>query len=184
MTRSSRYARRDDGDTTYDSMPERAHHVEEKEGHICCYCCCDVRRAVMIMDILMILMVVIGALTLISGAQIVEQVAAIADDDEVKQGAALLQNFPIGLFVISTSIQLVCYGFGVYGALKYRPAFVMIALFAYLAYTVLSLTAGSFGGMIFGIVFAYPHWYLYDEMKAGVMSPETYPYERYSMCCV
>jgi hypothetical protein len=84
---------------------------------------------------------------------------------------------PIWWLVISL-LASVC---GIVGALRFDSRLVGAALTCYCidvcVYALLSIV-----GVIFAIIFAYPQWFLFSEIRNGIMSKETYPNMEY-LCC-
>mmetsp|Transcript_27838 Transcript_27838/g.78004 ORF Transcript_27838/g.78004 Transcript_27838/m.78004 type:complete len:180 (-) Transcript_27838:194-733(-) len=156
-----------------------------KRGHMCCGGCCDVRRAAIIVNIIMLCIMALGTLTIAAGLIMIKTVAEDADDDDVKQAATQLDGLPVGLPVVIMLIQMAGSACGIFGALNYNANLVMVAFVFHCIYTIFALARpNTIPDVILGAFFAYPHWFLYKEIKDGTMSPESYVNERASCCCV
>jgi hypothetical protein len=153
-----------------------------KQGHKCCGDCCDVRRAVIIVNLISVFSVVFG-LALFASA------LARSDFEEKMSGQT------VGMVIVI--LEMVFYGMGVYGAISYNQWLVASALALYSALVVYSiaLVVNSvlmadefwyfyFFGILRNALFAYPHWFLIQEIRSGIMTVENYPNEKHSCCCV
>jgi hypothetical protein len=155
-----------------------------KEGHSCCGSCCDMRRAVIIVNATMIVFLILGEFFL----GIVYEAVAIApdntDDDEAIANAEAMKSLHIGWILTFHSIQILCYGIGLWGALKFDRNLVLVALFCYLASFVANLATLQIVALLLNGLFAYPHYFLQKEIEANIMTPDNYPNEVQSCCCV
>ena len=105
------------------------------------------------------------------------------DDDAVKINLATVHHYlwiPILISIICVAFSLL----GIYGALKYNRFCVMTAAVLYCVSIVLSILGKDIGGAIIQVIFVYPNFALYYEMKKGIMTEENYPNMRHSRCCV
>ena len=176
---------------------------EEKLGRSCCGCCCDMRRAVIIMNLISIVALVIGffvdRFTIFDDAidDINERQGDIVskqeDKDEVNDTFRLL--LILGCISIGTSLL------AIYGALKFQHRMILLNTAFVPAEAALRL-AFSFrladsvdefdytwvngGGVIIGAFFmTYVQISLIKEILQGIMAPETYrSREEQSCCCV
>mmetsp|Transcript_27839 Transcript_27839/g.78008 ORF Transcript_27839/g.78008 Transcript_27839/m.78008 type:complete len:129 (-) Transcript_27839:242-628(-) len=126
----------------------------------------------------------LGTLTIAASVSVIKTAAEEGDDDSVKQAAAQLQDVPMGLLIAINLIQMAGYACGLFGALKYNASLVMVAFVFYCIYTVFALIGLNIASILLGGFFAYPHWFLYKEIKDGTMSEENYVNEKASCCCV
>jgi hypothetical protein len=158
--------------------------ISPKIGHSCCGCCCDTRRAVIIVNAVMTCFTLLSAVLMVAGVEILEAAAADADDDAVAEVGKELQSFPVGIMVVLMLIQAAFYVLGVWGAINYKKYFVVAALCAYVLSFVINLLQLGFFGMVLAVLFAYPHVFFIKELDANIMTPENYPNEVQSCCCV
>lgn len=150
-----------------------------KQGHKCCGVCCDMRRAVIIVNIIMSLDLglfsVLWALNLTNQAVFT---SALAEE---------FNYYSIGGFGIAAILTirvLFCLA-GIVGAVKYSAIGVGLALAGYAFAFVMSLIGGvNLIGMIMAVFFAYPHVFFIKEVRSGIMTKENYPTEEFSCCCV
>ena len=147
-------------------------------------CCCDTRRAVIIVNIVMLCFTLLAGISLVAGVELVDSVAAQADDDQVEEAAKQLSSLPIGFFVFLIFLQAVLYVFGIMGAINYTKWMVVAAIVGYVLSFISNLLQLSIFGMFFSGLFAYPHVFFIKEMNQNIMTPENYPNEVQSCCCV
>jgi hypothetical protein len=84
----------------------------------------------------------------------------------------------ISLFVIG----VICNSLGLYGSLKFKKHFVLVAAVWFGIEGILSLVLFmDFVGATIAISFLYPHIMLFRDMQRGIMTPETFPQEK--DCC-
>ena len=159
-----------------------------KRGHSCCGGCCDMRRAVIICNFIMIILVVFKIIfwEILGWAA---QVDMDADDDSVKEAGEQLSTLLIGFLVFVAIVQVVCYGVAIYGSISFNQTMILVGLVCYcmmIAWHLITYT--DFITFIVQISlslgFAYPHYFMYKEMKDQIMTPENYPNEVQSCCCV
>lgn len=170
----------------------------EKQGKKCCGCWCDFRRAVVVTSWIFIVGQTIQLVSSIVGVGLGTTVAVQAEDDEVIDGgvtvAAVSTLYAIGF---ATGI---CYGvFQLMAALKYNVCMLnacVVFELLYLAYGINFTFAANpeatmtqliitviFQFIVCALLWIYPLIGLIKEIKAGIMSEETYPREAYSCCC-
>eukprot|EP00339_Tiarina_fusa_P019986 CAMPEP_0117028252 /NCGR_PEP_ID=MMETSP0472-20121206/20559_1 /TAXON_ID=693140 ORGANISM="Tiarina fusus, Strain LIS" /NCGR_SAMPLE_ID=MMETSP0472 /ASSEMBLY_ACC=CAM_ASM_000603 /LENGTH=177 /DNA_ID=CAMNT_0004735689 /DNA_START=50 /DNA_END=583 /DNA_ORIENTATION=+ len=153
-----------------------------KEGHKCCGCCCDTRRAVITVNAIMCTMILLGTIFLFAGIELMEAAAADADDDEVKEAGEQLQQIPLGLLVVVNLVLVALFAAGIKGAVDYNPRLVKCAAFAYVGKFILDLFGGNIAAAVTDAFFAYPHFFFLKEMSENVMTPENYPNEAHCCC--
>jgi hypothetical protein len=157
-----------------------------KQGHTCCggccpgcgnRCCCDMRRAVIIVNIINIVIIVLGMMTKFSGYNITY------DDDQVAAEMEAYRNEPLGLFIAFGTLHILLSAAGIVGALRYNVYLVAIAAAAYCFACVMALVALNPYGLLYPGFFAYPHFFFIKEVREGTMSKENYHNEELSCCC-
>jgi hypothetical protein len=91
-----------------------------------------------------------------------------------------------GLGIVSAIMvmRLVFNGCGVYGAYIFNQYLVGFSLFSYALEGLFALLSFNMAGLLLATFFAYPHVFLIMEIRAGIMTPENYPNEEQSCCCV
>ena len=162
----------------------RDHRIAVKQGHSCCGCCCDTRRAVIIVNLIMICFNVLSTLILITGIDLLVEGAAQADDDTVKNTATELKVFPEVLFVIWVCLQILFNVLGILGAINYSKWMIVATLLGYILSFIGNLLELNLAGMILSGFFAYPHYFFLSEMHFLIMTPDNYPNEVQSCFCV
>mmetsp|Transcript_5557 Transcript_5557/g.16483 ORF Transcript_5557/g.16483 Transcript_5557/m.16483 type:complete len:187 (-) Transcript_5557:369-929(-) len=159
-------------------------NVRMKQGHICCGGCCDVRRAVIIVDIIMIIFLTFITITILLGYELVE-LAAREDDasEDTIETANQLKHAHIGWIILYHLLQIVGYAFAIQGAVKFNRKLVLAGFVVYCASFTMNLLVFDLVGMLLTGFFAYPHFYLAKEIEENVMTPENYANELHSCCC-
>jgi len=194
-----------DDDEAYDGSVDRydvlvsaevaaAGRMGLSQGHRCCgrngSGCCDMRRAVVIVNVVDIAICIFYALYFALLAEAVEETPDAAFNGGGGGGGtskAQIEGVMIRMehvFIILSAIKIPLNGLGIYGALKFKHWPVMVALVAYSIQVFLHVFSFSFGGLLLSGFFAYPHVVFLKELKSGVMSEMNYPTERFSCCCV
>lgn len=176
---------------------------DPKKGHICCGGCCDMRRAVIIVNITSIIAALFGMILILSTSRSVASTFTGSDDEEVIEEYKSVQRTG----VILTAVGIACAAIGIWGSKNFNVLGVSIsALFlvaAFIAETVLTLQLYDYVEEKFDVEFdnnavngniaisavgtllyVYPHVGLIIELRNGIMTPETYPREEMSCCCV
>lgn len=79
-------------------------------------------------------------------------------------------------------LGIVCNALGLYGGLKFKKTFTLIAAVWFGIEAILSLVMFmDFIGFAISAFFLYPHVVFYKELQDGIMSRENYPREK--NCC-
>jgi hypothetical protein len=176
-------------------------HSQTKQGSKCCGCCCDYRRAVIILNVLFIISNVINVIIYTQGNQVILRGLDLDDDgllDEVedtyKQQAILAG---VGLFASIVAV-FGAYRYNVYmvgsNVLCIIAMFITSIVLANEAYNTLEedyngnndipspIATFAIQG-VFMLLVIYPHVGFMYEVKAAILSEETYPREEFSCCC-
>jgi hypothetical protein len=164
-----------------------------KQGHTCCGCCCDVRRAVIVVNILAgasLLMTVQFIVAVMRDPYSSYNYETPTDDfwaDYYEQGS----KPHYGAYLVMYCLELVPVGLGLFGAVYYNVYLIGIAALFYtlkcLYYCADLLDANHAFDLSMPIAmafFAYPHFMLISEIRGGIMSRENYVNEQHSCCCV
>jgi hypothetical protein len=147
-----------------------------KQGHSCCGGCCDMRRAVIVVNMISIAMYTIN-IFVISAVGKVE-----FDDDVMKE--AIVEFPPVGWMVAIMFAEILCYAIGIWGAVSFSLWQVYVALGMYMITIIFNMIVFNFIALLMAGFFAYPHVYLIQEIKKGIMTKENYYSEEQSCCCV
>jgi hypothetical protein len=182
-------------------------HSQTKQGSKCCGCCCDYRRVVIILNFVLVMLadriipVIIGSSGAGSPVIFGHQEADYLDDDglmDIVEDVYRQQAILIGVGVFASIVAIV-------GACRYNIYMVgfniLYMIGSFIATIVLTNKAfntleedytgdedipspvGVF--VIQGVIicfFIYPHYGFMSEVKAGILSAETYPREKYCCC--
>jgi hypothetical protein len=174
---------------------------QEKQGRSCFGCLCDMRRAVVILSALSILLnsvaIVTNKFVLFDKAQ--EDIAAADDDDDMDNSSKRIDDL-FRIYVILSCVGMVGYLGAIVGGIKFYQPFVkvniVLALTVFIVQNVLFFNAASdveefdyvlvnMSGPLVGIIMSlYVQISFVKEMHYGIMSPENYPNEEQSCCCV
>ena len=150
---------------------------DSKRGHKCCGGCCDVRRATIIVNIISIVTLFLN----LSAVFLATQVTEYIDDDEVVTAIDMMPTSIIaGIYII----EIILLGVTIHGAMNFQAGKVLVGLILYGIAVVLFLLTLNIPGLIINALFLYPHYFLYQEIKSGIMSESTYHVEEQSCCCV
>lgn len=158
--------------------------VGVKQGHRCCGGCCDVRRATIVVDIIHACLIGMSLMSVLAAHNLASSNAVVYDDDTMAAALDEFKNQPMGVFLASTAIQVVAALCGIAGAVKFNVPLVGVAAASYVVQIILALIRLDVIGLIYPGFFLYPHVFLIKEMRAGIMTPENYPNEKHSCCCV
>jgi hypothetical protein len=155
-----------------------------KQGHSCCGSCCDVRRAVIIVNIITITFASLGIVTM---GGLMAASSASYDDDEVQEAMSAFNegvNLSMGIAIAFAAIKIIANSLGIYGAVKYNIWMVGVSLSVHCVDFVMGVFALNAAGLVMGALFAYPHFFFIKEVRSGIMSEATYVNEKQSCCCV
>ena len=144
------------------------------------------RRATMIVNFINIGFVLLGLWFLCAVVASRRNLANQAVDDDEMQDlyAETYELKGLGAIVSIMLVRLLCNSAGAYGAYKFNIYLVGLSLAAYAMEAIFALIAFSVSGLLVAVFFAYPHVLLIREIRAGIMTPENYPVEEQSCCCV
>eukprot|EP00525_Craspedostauros_australis_P005106 CAMPEP_0198109020 /NCGR_PEP_ID=MMETSP1442-20131203/1034_1 /TAXON_ID= /ORGANISM="Craspedostauros australis, Strain CCMP3328" /LENGTH=180 /DNA_ID=CAMNT_0043764485 /DNA_START=76 /DNA_END=618 /DNA_ORIENTATION=+ len=155
-----------------------------KQGHVCCGGCCDVRRATIIINVITLVFAVLSLFSAVSIKFYAGQAKSEVDDDEVKATLDDIQATPFGVAYFFIGIEIVFALAAIIGAVKYNSCLVLTVFIYYCVGAILNVVALDFIAVIISCLYAYPHYFLYKEIKSGIMSEENYVNEKQSCCCV
>jgi hypothetical protein len=155
----------------------------KKQGHACCGGCCDVRRAVIIVNIIEITFASLGIVTM---GGLIMATSASYDDDEVQEAMTAFNgaNLSMGVAIALAAIRIIANSLGVYGAVTYNIWMVGVSLSVYCVDFVMGVFALNVISLVMVALFAYPHFFFIKEVRSGIMSEATYVNEKQSCCCV
>ena len=154
-----------------------------KVGHSCCGGCCDMRRAVIVVNIINVVLVSMGMFSVLAARSLSSQVDA-TDDDELAQALEEFNSLPLAALIVIQSVKIVLSIVGIVGALRFNEIMVGLAMAGYVFDAVFALIGLNIAGLIYAGFFAYPHGFFIKEKRAGIMTLENYPNEKQSCCCV
>lgn len=152
--------------------------VKNKQGHSCFGGCCDVRRAVIAVDLVMIasLLIDIFGILFFSSSKVQP-----LDDDELQ---AAMEHLHGGFAIFLLVLEIVLLSMAIWGALIFSARMVALGMAVFAIACVMSMMQFNLPAVVLSGLFAYPHYFLYQEINAGIMSQENYYNEEQSCCCV
>jgi hypothetical protein len=143
-----------------------------KQGHSFLGCLCDMRRAVIMLDILGILLGIIG---LIAAIIVYKYGDTIEMFSEYAFGA--VAGIQVGIILAHLS--------GMIGAICFCICPILITILMEIAFVVLSVLGKDWITLAFNAFWLYPHVVLCYELAKKIMTKENYyQQERQSCCCV
>lgn len=178
---------------------------QDKRGALCCGCCCDMRRAVIIVNILSIVFALLSIPVIISTITVwneaMEEFLA-GTDDVVSQIDESIQQYHTRMIaeVCVSIFAAIC---GIVGAVKFLPWLVYVPILWHVVSVVLAWVfsiqlARQYQALGVGIpylyliastvakaLFIYPHVGFVKEVHEGTMTKDRYMiHEQASCCCV
>jgi len=156
----------------------------QKQGHKCCGGCCDVRRAVIIVNIVQAVLVFMAMMSVLTMHKMSAQAQDLYDDDEVAKMMSDFGSLPVGALIAILVVKAIGAVIGIIGGIKFNMYMTGIAGAIYAISCVVSIVFLDLPGAIYAGFFAYPHYFLVKEIRSGIMSEENYPNEKQSCCCV
>ena len=109
----------------------------------------------------------------------------VVDDDLMEEAYTEIDELKgYGLIVGFMVVRLICNALGIYGAHSFDARWVSVSLAAYVVEFVFGLLRFDLVGLVVSAFFAYPHVFFIQEVRSGIMSPQNYPVEQHSCCCV
>ena len=156
-------------------------YQQDVKAHKCCGGCCDMRRAVIIVNIVNSVFLALGLMSFGVAASVD---GSNYDDDEVKEAYTSLDNAGLGVLTAIIAVKLVISLLGIYGAFSYNVMLVGVSCAAYCLEALLALVTLNLATAFYCGFFAYPHFFFIREVRAGIMTKETYSSVEHSCCCV
>lgn len=156
---------------------------QPKLGHNCCGRCCDMRRAVIVVNIVNLVLVAMGLFSVLA-ARAASANADQVDDDELSSALEEFRSLPLGAFLAIQITKIVLSVVGIVGAVKFHQIMVGLSMAAYAFDAVAALIGLNVVGLLYAGFFAYPHGFFIKEVRDGIMTKENYPNEEFSCCCV
>ena len=156
-----------------------------KLGHSCCGGCCDMRRAVIIVNIINTVLLTLGLFGVVAARRASNNVdASQLDDDTLQDALEQFKELPLGGFIVIQTIKILLCLAGIVGAVKFNQVAVGLAMVGYLFDAMMALIRFDLIGLVIAGFFTYPHVLFIKEVRDGLMTKENYPNEKQSCCCV
>jgi hypothetical protein len=152
-----------------------------RQGHSFCGCMCDMRRAVIIVNIISLIFVTIAFFTFISYSS--SKFRDQFDDDNAQKSFDESDNWR-GAFIAVIVLSFIIHILGILGAVRFSRWMVLVAgIWLGLGFLSCLFTLNIGGVVVLGL-FAYPHFIFFREIQRGIMGTDNYANERQSCCCV
>jgi hypothetical protein len=155
-----------------------------KRGHKFCGGCCDVRRAVIVVNMVVGGLLLWGIISTLALKANVDAITATMDDDKSIAAFNEIRDAPILPLVIAWSITLAACALGIMGAIQYNVYLVGAAALKFCVDIAFAIIHFNIFGVALSAFFLYPHVFFIKEVREGIMSKENYDNERHSCCCV
>lgn len=143
-----------------------------RQGRLFFGFCCDMRRAVIVVNLVTISLVVLSDILLL--------VMPSDPDSDGEFAQVAIKKEVVGM---SLTVLLLS-AFGIFGALKLEYWIIVLVCFFYGSNAVFYLILLHLPGFVISVLFCCPHFVLAQEISKGIMSEENYPNEKHSCCCV
>jgi hypothetical protein len=176
----SKTAGNDAGDVYYADATTFS-STDGRQGQLFCGCCCDMRRAVVIVNVMSICFALLGIAMyhLLSRDGFIENF----DDDITKYELEAISNYK-GRAILFGLVSVLCSLIGLCGAVQYNRRMVILAAVYYCISMLTKIVPFDLSGMLMAGLFSYPHFVFIKELDNGIMTAENYPNEINSCCCV
>jgi hypothetical protein len=146
---------------------------------------CDMRRAVIIVNLVTIIVSIGLLLLLLVTRRVTAQIQDDFQDDQVQSAAAdqwsKIENVS---YVYHVFLRIVCAALGVLGGLFFHGILVAFSAVSLLVDFGVSIVLRDWVGIFMSPIFLYPHLMFLRYLRSGLMSPENYRNEMQSCCCV
>ena len=161
---------------------------KRRQGHHCCGGCCDMRRAVIVVNLVNLALVIFGLFGTLSYRNVASNPSAYYDDDKSISAFDNYKVLPLNRIIAMAVIRIVASALGVFGGFNFNVYTTGMAAAVYCVDTLMALlfSYGPFSiyFLAYNALFAYPHFFFIKELRAGIMTKENYPNEKHSCCCV
>jgi hypothetical protein len=179
--------------TVLQATPYVMMYLPAKQGHKCCGCCCDVRRATIVVSAVnlsldvFVMMVLSSCLfgpftTSMEVIQCSPMLTIVETILSFDSRAPVTTSMLITIFYVL--FRMVAEAVSIYGAMTYSQWMVGVGLAGYVVHALLALVQVQLVAVVVACFAAYPHVALIDEMRKGIMTEQTYLFEKHSCCCV
>jgi len=158
--------------------------LDDLVSHILSHLTSDISGATIIVNLVSMGMALFGLLAVLAASNMSD----LNDDNfnytEEELAAMEVYSGSVPMAVTYTLCRMALNALGIWGAYSYKVWPIGASLAAFAAEFLMSLIALNLPGAIYFGCFAYPHVYLIQEIRSGIMSKETYETEKQSCCCV
>ena len=163
-------------------IPADRPHTEVRQGHSFLGCMCDMRRAVIIVNIISLIFVTIGVITfcVLFSSKYRDR---FDDDDDVQEDFDELDRWRGALIAILV-LGFIIHISGIVGGARFSRWMVLMPGVWLSLGCIFNLFALNIGAAVVCGLFAYPHFIFFREIQMGIMSKENYINETQSCCCV
>jgi len=148
-------------------------------GHRCFGYGLDMRRSVILVDMINIGYVIAGIISLV----VLHSLDSSEFDDDDVQVVASEMDDNMGLLMAFAVLKVGLSVLGIYGAMQYNIYMVAVCLATYLFDFFYSLSLMNMMPVIYSSLFAYPHVVYIYEVQLGIVTPDNYLSSGYEKCC-
>jgi hypothetical protein len=150
---------------------------------------CDMRRAVIIVNLVTIVVSIGMLLLLMVTRQVTAQLQDdfqddFLQDDQVLSAADQASQIKDVSYVYHVVWRIVCAALGALGGLFFHTVLVAFSTVSLLFDVAVSIVLRDWVGIFMAPIFLYPHLMFLRYLRSGLMSPENYRNEMQSCCCV
>jgi len=156
--------------------------IQIGRGHRCCVGCCDMRRAVIIMNLVEVAICIFYIMYFAFLISFLENTDT--DLNMNKEEAVEVSKIMEHRYMILLAMKLPFALIGVYGAVKFKMGAMVIVLAGYIAQIFTILYAMNPLALVTTLLFAYPNAVFLYQLKSEIMSELNYPDEKFSCCCI
>ena len=150
---------------------------QARQGHLCCGHFSDMRRAVIVANVINIILALFEIL-------IPNKYLWTYDSDFVdKQSAGQTMNASFGQSILLSLPRILLSGIGIYGAINFTYWQIFIVALWHTTDCGISLLLWDVPGIITGILYTYPHVVFAQQLSKGIMTKDTYYTREQSACC-
>lgn len=156
------------------------------QGHLCCGCCCDMRRAVIIVNLISLGLSVPYFRAIVIGTLLSLLVRNRSDNDTAAENMSYdgdQTSEPSLMYILFLPLLYAAgYLLGLLGAVRFNVHMVAVAAVLLVTIVIHSLVHYNFVLWILPALFLYPHVCFIHQFYQGTMTKENYPNEMKACC--
>lgn len=145
---------------------------------------CDMRRAVIIVNLITIASSIAFFVILLVSRASAEQIQQDFTDDQVQDMAEHWSKLDDIGYVYQVFLRVVCAALGVGGGIWFNGILTSISALSLLFDFAMGMLRFDLIGLFIAPIFLFPHLMFLKYLHSGLMSPQNYDKEMQSCCCV